>query len=314
MDGKANYALVGLFVILLGMAFATAVVWLSTSTDDKDYNTYQAYMYESVSGLSPRALVTYRGVEVGLVRRIALDKNNPERVELLLDIEEGTPVKEDTEALLATQGITGIAHIELMGGSKQSPILRARPGHEYPIIQTKPSLLVRLDTAVSSLLARLSQMASQIGNVAERVNTLLDDDKQQKIADTLNNVERISRSFSKRTADIEESLAAFARITNASASAAQKLPVLVEQANGNLRQLETAIASIGHTTNRLDKYLTDSEGSLYQFVNSGLPQVTPLLTELRQLSSELGKMTRDLRRHPDALIFGPPVARPGPGE
>ena len=90
MDPRVNYTLVGLFVMGLGGALAVAIIWLSRGTEDKVYQTYVAYVYESVAGLNPRAPVKYRGVEVGQVRRISLDKNNPERVRLVLDIEKGT--------------------------------------------------------------------------------------------------------------------------------------------------------------------------------------------------------------------------------
>ena len=63
-------------------------------------------MTESVSGLNPNAPVTYRGVDVGKVREIAIDREDPARVRVLLDIEGGTPVKEDTVAILVSQGIT----------------------------------------------------------------------------------------------------------------------------------------------------------------------------------------------------------------
>ena len=93
------------------------MLWLSSGgAYRKAYDTYQAYMSESVSGLSLDAPVRYRGVEVGRVRKIALAPENIEQVQLTLDIERGTPVKEDTVAVLRVQGLTGIAYVELSGG------------------------------------------------------------------------------------------------------------------------------------------------------------------------------------------------------
>ena len=103
MESKVNYTLVGLFVLVLGSALIGALVWLTAGRTAKVYDTYAAYMTESVSGLNLKAKVKYRGVDVGEVREIALDHDNPERVRLLLDIQRGTPVKVDTVAILATQ-------------------------------------------------------------------------------------------------------------------------------------------------------------------------------------------------------------------
>ena len=86
----------GLFVLLLGGAFAAAVLWLVARPSDVAYRTYVAHFSESVSGLNVKAAVKYRGVDVGQVRAINLDRDNPERVRILLNIEADTPVKQDT--------------------------------------------------------------------------------------------------------------------------------------------------------------------------------------------------------------------------
>ena len=44
-------------------------------------------------------------------------------MKLLFAIERGTPIKEDTVAVLKTQGLTGIAYVELSGGSADAPLL-----------------------------------------------------------------------------------------------------------------------------------------------------------------------------------------------
>ena len=80
-------------------------------------------MTESVSGLNLNAPVRYRGVDVGRVRAIALAPGNVEQVQVTLDIERGTPVKEDTVAMLETQGLTGIAYVDLTAGRRDSPAI-----------------------------------------------------------------------------------------------------------------------------------------------------------------------------------------------
>ena len=106
MESKVNYTLVGLFVIILGMALLGATLWLTIGIQPRVYDEYKVYIRESVSGLNPRASVKYRGVEVGQVVSIRLDPDNPELEELLLQIELNTPVREETKAVLTVQGLT----------------------------------------------------------------------------------------------------------------------------------------------------------------------------------------------------------------
>jgi len=159
MESKANYAFVGLFVILLGMALVASILWLSVGIEKKSYQTYQVYIQESVSGLNKKAYVKYRGVEVGYVRDIALVPERPNEVLVLLDIEQGVPLKQDTLALLSIQGLTGLAYVELTGGSLDALPPVRKPGQDYPELKTQPSLFVRLDTGVSDLLDNLNNVS-----------------------------------------------------------------------------------------------------------------------------------------------------------
>jgi len=107
-----NHAVVGLFVLVLGAALIAVVLWLASGGAFKQkYDLYLAIEDESVAGLSMNAPVKYNGVDVGKVRDIRLEPGNPERVNLLFAIERGTPIKEDTVAVLKTQGLTGIAYV-----------------------------------------------------------------------------------------------------------------------------------------------------------------------------------------------------------
>ena len=59
MLSKVNYALVGLFVLLLGAALLGVVFWLTVGGEAKTYDQYRVYFQESVAGLNPKATVNY---------------------------------------------------------------------------------------------------------------------------------------------------------------------------------------------------------------------------------------------------------------
>jgi phospholipid/cholesterol/gamma-HCH transport system substrate-binding protein len=139
MEPKVNYILVGSFVAFLGAAVLVGILWLGKTDYRGSYDRYEAYMRESVAGLSVDSTVKYRGVDVGRVKTIVLNPNNPEEVLLTLDIMRGTPIKIDTIAVLETQGLTGLATVNLTGGSRDAPSLQAQDGQAYPVIKTGPS-------------------------------------------------------------------------------------------------------------------------------------------------------------------------------
>ena len=129
METKVNYAAVGLFVIVLVAALVATILWIASGGAlQKHYDHYLAIEEESVAGLNLNAAVKFNGVDVGKVHDIRLDPADPNKVTLEFAIERGTPIKTDTVAVLKTQGLTGIAYVELSGSTAAAPPLHAAPG------------------------------------------------------------------------------------------------------------------------------------------------------------------------------------------
>jgi phospholipid/cholesterol/gamma-HCH transport system substrate-binding protein len=278
MESKVNLAVVGLFVLILGGLLIGGVLWLSGGKSyGKTYDTYLVYMGESVSGLSLDAPVRYRGVQVGGVRSIELAPGNVELVQLTLDIERGTPVKQDTVAVLQVQGLTGIAHVNLSGGSRNSPPLQAGPDEDYPVIATGPSLMLRLDTAVTALLTNLNRSS-------ENINTLLDQENRAALRRTLLNLEKLSGALS----DAE-------------------LPQLLKR----LQRSADAFDRMAAETARAGASTADVADSMRA---ETLPEARQAIAELRELTVSLRRFSEALERNPGMLVQGRENAKPGPGE
>jgi phospholipid/cholesterol/gamma-HCH transport system substrate-binding protein len=178
MEEKVNFAVVGVFVLVFSAAFIAIVLWLSSGKPyGKSNDIYQTYMLESVAGLNVNAPVRYRGVNVGQVRQIVLAPGNVEQVQVTLAIESGTPVKIDTVAKLATYGLTGIAFVELTGGSRESPQLQAEAGAPYPVIRSAPSLMGRLDASLidaATALKNTARMTEDIPQLIQHIQRSVD--------------------------------------------------------------------------------------------------------------------------------------------
>src|SRR5512139_1674417 len=176
MEPKVNYTLVGLFIALLGLALISGVLWLSRTDYRGVYDRYYTYMDESVSGLSNDSSVKYRGVDVGRVKEAVLNPDNPEQVRIALDLVRGTPIKEDTVAVLETQGLTGIATVNLTGGSRAAPVLKAKPGENFPVIKSQQSFYAQLSRSLSRLMTndQLPALLANLNNLAQDARGLVD--------------------------------------------------------------------------------------------------------------------------------------------
>ena len=139
METRASYVAVGAFVLALAVGAIVFVIWLARFQGQLEYAYYDILFPGSVTGLQVDGTVRYRGITVGRVYDIRIDEENTELVRVTIEVQQGTPVKEDSVASLEIQGITGVAYVLLSGGSNDSPRLPETSEAPYPLIASKPS-------------------------------------------------------------------------------------------------------------------------------------------------------------------------------
>ncbi len=173
MNAKTNYTMVGLFVITSIVLIFVFVIWLIRPTDEKSLAQYKIYFTESVSGLNIDSPVKYRGVTIGKVSKMRINRENIEEIEVLISVDSDAPIKTDTVAKLKSQGITGLNYIDLSHGSKATPLLCEVPG-EIKEIRSVPSFLVQVQESFGSVSVNLSK-------TLHATSVLLRDENQEAI-------------------------------------------------------------------------------------------------------------------------------------
>jgi phospholipid/cholesterol/gamma-HCH transport system substrate-binding protein len=305
METKVNYALVGAFVLVLFVAIVGGVLWISSGgAAGKAYDPYLAYFTESVSGLNRQAPVKYRGVEVGFVREIGLDSEDPQRVRLLLFIERGVPIREDTVAVLSIQGLTGIAFLDLEGGSRESPLLARAEDGSPPVIATRPSLFRRLDTQVSALVSNLSQSA-------RNVNELIDEETRAALQRAIRDLGTLVHAVAGRS----DAMAADAgRTLENSARASAELDSLIRDVARSAEAVQRAAEQTQRASAAVYETAAGAETGVRQLRSEILPELARLLADVRAATRAIAGVAQELERSPNALVVGRVPAAPGPGE
>ncbi len=79
------------------------------------------------------------------------------------------PVKTDSVAVLKFHGLTGLAFIELEGGSKASLRLKSKAG-EIPIIESSPSTFGKLNDSLPDIALTLLETLNRINIVLSNEN------------------------------------------------------------------------------------------------------------------------------------------------
>lgn len=308
MDDKVNYTAVGVFVIGLGAVLVGVVLWLAAGGEwHKKTDLYQSLSNESVSGLNVNAPVKYRGVDVGKVKDIELVPDNPQQVQIVYAIDRGTPIKTDTIATLTTQGLTGIAFVELSGGSPGAPALVAKVPGEVPVIPTKPSLTARLEQVLTRVMASVDKTSRTIDGVFTDAN-------KKSLADSLANIAAITQTLADRRGSIDAAL----RNTDRTMANAARLSAKLDD---TLARIDKAADSFDGMSRRFDataananQNITAVGADVQRFTNETVPQLESLMDQLGVLSGSLRRLSEQTERNPKSLIFGKTPVPKGPGE
>jgi phospholipid/cholesterol/gamma-HCH transport system substrate-binding protein len=297
----------GLFVLSLALTFIGLVLWLGAGGSGRAYQTYLVYMRESVSGLSRDNVVKYQGVDVGRVREIGLDPDRAGEVRLVLQIERGTPVREDTVATLETQGLTGLAFINLTGGSVDSPLLVAQPGDVEPVIKSRRSTWGRLDRAVEELVANLI-------DVSKLLKEFLNEQNRLSLIRILNQIDRVTAELAGRSGHLGsavDDLVATAANTRAASAGLPDVLDRFEKAAAALEQMANELRLSGAS---FGKAVQARDRDLQRFTGEALPEAAVMINELRHAAANLRRFSEQLERDPAVLLHGGAPRPPGPGE
>lgn len=320
MEPKVNYIVVGAFVFLLGATVLGAVLWLGKTDYGGVYDRYYVYSRESVAGLSVDSTVKYRGVDVGRVKEVILNPENSEEVRVTLDIVGGTPIKTDTQAVLVTQGLTGLVTLNLTGGTRDAPRLTPAAGQVYPVITSVPSLFGRLDGALATLLSDqgLSNLVANFNGLAHNASLLLDEDNRAQFRQILKDLGDVTKVLASNSSQVHRGAQHAAEASERTARLMEhlgtQLPALLDRMGKSAAGLQQMTGEVARTSREVGEMVGATKPGIEQFSRQTLAEAGLLVSELRQLTATMNRVAQQVERQPNVLVLGRQGQPKGPGE
>lgn len=308
MENKAHALAAGIFVALLSVLVLALAAWLTRETGIRD--VYEISTRETVTGLQAQAPVRFRGVDVGKVRTIGFDPKATGNVLVRMDIDRDTPLTTDTFATLSYQGVTGLAFIQLADEGRKAA--RLVPNDEVPPrIPLRPGLLARLEERGEVILNRVDE-------VAQRVNTLLGDPNQKRIANALENISQaasgtqqlVSRVDSTVRTRLDPALEQFTVTLRGAQRAVDQIGTTAVE----FRQTAQRINAPGGPVDRISEGTEALAQTMESFSVSTMPRLNRVADETTRTVRTLNRAVNDLTENPQMLIYGEGAVPPGPGE
>ena len=305
METRSNHVLVGSVVLALLAGLLLFAVWISGVNTQKR-NCFDIY-FPAVGGIARGSNVSFSGVPVGQVTKIALLPDRPEFVWVRIEVERETPVLQGTTAQIKSISLAGANEIQLQGAVKGGKPLDTVGPQGCPVIPQSAGGLGALLNSAPELLERIQRLT-------ERLTELLSDKNQNAISDILENVDKTSRVLAERAPEMADTLKeaqVAARNAGIAANNVAKLAdntsrLVEEEGRPAAQDLRKSIASIQQTTANIDALVADARPGVQNLSKSTLPQVNRLVTDLRQLTTSLQGVTQRLDQGGVTGILGKP--------
>ena len=189
MITRAQKARLGLFLLISTLLLLGIVGFMVGRKLIEKTDYYTVEFDTTISGLEVGAPVKYNGVKVGRVDKIIIDPDDPAIVIVTLSLQEGTPIKEDTLAVPASMGITGLRFIELTRGTRDSVYIE--PGGKI-----KAGM-----STFDTLSSRAEAITAQVETLLDNLTKLTGPDNVKLLTEILTNLNAITEQITELIAE-----------------------------------------------------------------------------------------------------------------
>jgi len=304
VETRAHYALVGAVVIVMSLAVALFVVWLGKYSFDQETVEYDVVFTGPVRGLSDSSEVRFNGIKVGEVTRLGLDPSNPNRVIARIRVDALTPVKEDSVAQIEPQGLTGVAYIQITGGTPDEPTLHRKAG------RGPPPVIFAKESPLEGFVANAEGVMNEAEKTLQRVQDILSEENVDEFSRTMTNIREVTDEIRANKDLFERTASAITKLEQAADSitkiAESGDDVLNSDVRDAIADIEAAAAEIQNTAKEVGDFANSADATLNEFTGTSTAQVSRLMSDLRRLTESLDRMVGEFEENPSSFIAGSP--------
>jgi phospholipid/cholesterol/gamma-HCH transport system substrate-binding protein len=305
-------AKVGAFVLICAALCLITIYQVSNAAMKGAHVSYRTYL-RYAGGLEPGADVLFGGIKVGAVTAVRPDSQDPTRIEILLDVKQGTPVNAKSVAKLGSVTVITSPVISISMGSNDAP--RLPPNSVIASLETislddDERKIVGLADSAQGLLESVRTDADDLTHEAQQLianlNEMTGKPNQQHLAEILANadamvthvapkIDRISDQVEKLTDDANGLMAkAGPTVDNVNAT--------VSNANETITKLreptQANLAELRKTLEQARSLIADLQAAMH----AKDQDITSTLENVRMATDNLNDLTESVKERPWSLV------------
>jgi phospholipid/cholesterol/gamma-HCH transport system substrate-binding protein len=278
------------------------------------YKTYLKY----AGGLDPGSPVRFGGMKAGAITAIRPWRDDPTKIEILLEVREGIPINGDSTAMLTSLSPLGDKYLEITTGTNKAR--RLPPGASIPSAEQ-----VSLDDLAKQAIAILPTVQSTLQDVQKDIDQLTADARvvlanaqsitgpqnQRNISLLLANARQL---LDKELPRVDNVLQNLERASSQASDALNEVHTAARAAHDTFTNANRTIDEIRDPVQtglaELQRTMTDARrliADLNTVVAANRYNVDDTLENFRAASENLRELTASVRQQPWTLIRGKPA-------
>jgi phospholipid/cholesterol/gamma-HCH transport system substrate-binding protein len=313
---------VGAFVLSALLIFLGTLVYVDQLSGVRiPYKTYFKY----AGGVDPGSSVRFGGMKVGAITAIRPWREDPTKIEVLLEVRGGVPVNADSVAMLTSLSPLGDKYLEITTGSNRAP--RIPP--EATIPSTEPVSLDEIARQVSALVPTvqatlqgvqkdIDQLASNARIVLANVQSMTGPQNQRNLKLLLTNARELLDKESPRVDSVLQNLdrasSQASGVLNQASDALNEVRTVARTANDTFASANQTMDEIRDPFKtdlaELQRTMTDARhliADLNTVVSANRYNIEDTFENFRAASENLRELTASVKQRPWTLIRGKPA-------
>ena len=281
----------GIVLFIYGFSF------LKGKSIFKNSKTIHA-VYDEVEGLMTGAKVSINGLSVGKISRIDFLPNTT-KILVTMEVRQKLNISSESAAMLYETGLIGGKAISLIPLFDPNNILKEGDTLEAKV---KPGLTELINRQIEPLQIKIESMLSSADSLFAGVSNVLDNDTQNNLKNTLENLSITTQNLNKASLAAVEILDRNQLQINATFSN-------VKETSDNLKTITDSIsnAQISYTIKEFTKTI-EGLNSIVSSIDSGKGTAGKLINDetlyqgLNDATTELQTLLSDLKNYPKRYV------------
>ena len=291
-------AKVGAFVLGCFAILAFTVIYLVNAQFSGDAAPYRTYL-RYAGGLEPGASVLFGGINVGKVTSVRPWTSDPTKIEILINVKQGTPLNEKSVAKLGLTSVMSGASLSITTGSNNAK--RLPPGSSIQsqeaasldeIAGKMAGVADNANGLITQARAELEGITGDARNLLANLNTVTGPPTQRKVQTALDHVNTLLATEGPKIDRLTDQLNMLAEHADATV---QNVNGTVADAREPLRKDLTEL----QTTLQQAKQLL---GDMQVMVRANDYKIDDTVENLRVATDNLDQLTDSLKQRPWSLI------------